>query len=274
MWQGSSTRGVYSKDGLKIDLYYKDELVKAFDTFASLALQDLDLPAGQKPFLMCHSMGCGAALMSLFNEVKNKETPRFAAAAMNSPMIQIVTAPLSYDIAMDIFWWATIIGMGTNNAPTKGQTFEEVYPPGDASNCIGTVTSSTESGLRCQMKRVACRAERNVPQVGGSFGLCTNNPDMRTLVQFDKLYNEIKANYKTRKLGLPLLIQQAKRDTFVQLKPQDDLCKLGATDCTLTQYNSLHDIWGNPDTIRTPALAEVEQFFDAHASVGPRTTGP
>merc|ERR1711988_332600 len=71
--------------------------------------------------------GCAIAFTYLLEEYYAQRPNVFNAVAANAPLIQPVTAPFPYAVAVLIGEAMHAVGLDTSYPPTKGGSFEEIY---------------------------------------------------------------------------------------------------------------------------------------------------
>jgi len=260
--QGRSSRLL--DDTFKSHVESADHFVADFRAFVALADAEMtSLSKGSgKRFLHCHSMGCAIAFSYLLEEYYAQRPNVFNAVAANAPLIQPVTAPFPYAVAVLIGETMHALGLGTSYPPTKGGSFEEIY------------TYDAQKPVRLNLNFFHnCYGKRTTTYPAGHTGLCVGDVTVTFAKEFFGLYSTFE-DFTRGRLSVPILIQQAKNlddgsDGTVINKPQETFCSR-ADGCILTKYkDSDHNIWFETDSIRNAALTEVYDFYDRLGATQP-----
>jgi len=261
--QGRSTR-LLDDDSFKSHVEEAADFVADFRQFVALVDAEMDARSegGGKRFLHCHSMGCAVAFTYLIDEYYAQRANVFHAVAANAPLIKPVTDPFPYSVAVTIGRAMVALGLGESYPPTKGGSFHELY----------AFESSRPD--RQNLAYANCHAQHATSYDAGHTGLCLGDVTGRFASEFFGMYDTF-ADFTRGSLTVPILLQQARTDEggsdgVVVNEPQRTFCTSACVQCTLTQYpDSAHNIWFETDAVRTPALAEVYAFYNAHGASAP-----
>jgi len=254
--------------------------LRAFVTLVDAEMTRLNEGHGKR-FLHCHSLGCAVSFTYLIEEYYAQRPNIFHAVAANAPLIQPVTDPFPYPVAVFIGQGMLALGLDTSYPPTKGKPFDQFYCT-DATCSAPNLPADRPDRQVIQYAR--CHAYRNVQYGPGHQGLCLGDVTARFAAEFFSMYDKFTQFYLKSlkgKLAIPILLQGARdkdgkgHDGIVVNGEQDNFCA-HAGACTLRRYTeSEHNIWFEKDEIRTRALAEVYDFYDQHASaVAPQKALP
>lgn len=269
--QGRSTR-LLADDSFKSHVESASDFISDFRVFVSRVDSEM-IASGEgsgKRFLHCHSMGCAIGLTFLMEEHYAQRPTIFNAVAANAPLIQPNTDPFPYGVATVIGDAMLLLGLDTSYPPTKGKPFDELY------------VDNTVKPDRQRTQTARCQARRDTGYPTGHYGLCLGDVTARFAAEFFGMYNAFVSFQNVKaKLSTPVLLQQAKdtgdgSDGIVINTEQTKFCTDACGSCTLTSYSeSEHNIWFEKDSIRTTALNEAYNFYDAHAgSVAPQGALP
>ncbi|MBC7385114.1 MAG: alpha/beta fold hydrolase [Cryobacterium sp.] len=197
------------------------------------------VPVGEPLYLLAHSMG-GAIAAGYLERGLNP----YRAAVLNSPMLQIDTAPYPESVARVIVLGAMRLGQGGAYALGRGDLIPGFpFEKNDVTHSRARFDMSEQTITR-------------FPSIG--VGGPSSEWVYRSLVASREI-TELSARIRT-----PLLMLQAGEDHVVLLPRQAQACDL-AFDCQLVHYpKARHEILMEVDGIRNRAFEQVDRFFSAH----------
>ena len=196
-------------------------------------------PAGEKLYLIAHSMGGGIAA----DYLEQNASP-FRAVVLNSPMARIFTKPYPEPIAKTIVAAECAMGRGSRYAIGEGD-FDPATPYEN--------NNTTRSPARFKMTNDIFAL---YPQttIGGPSNRWVN----QSMIAMKRIRNQAS------QIQAPLLVFQAEADQIVKTEDETHLCT-SAKDCKLIAFpDSQHEILMERDSIRNPAMAAILAFFNAH----------
>ncbi len=199
---------------------------------------------GREMFLLSHSMG--GAIAAAYLEDAGAKTP-FKKAVLNSPMLKILFPDgKNEDGVIRETWLACHTPFGPkcdDFVPGKGP-----YDP----NPPFAGNSTTHSPERFAIK-LEIYAKWPKAQVGG--------PTVQWVSEAANADKKMRSRENVAKIAVPVLILQAGEDSIVDNAGQNEFCPL-ANDCRIEKIEGAkHEILGESDSIRDPAIAKIVDFF-------------
>ena len=245
-----------AQSGRKTPLY--DAYRKDFEAFVRFVLNDISGGSGaqagmaaetqaarnkrkrERLFATAHSMG--AAVLLDYLQVAGESAP-FQAAALSAPMIKIRSRAVSF--LQPAFEGACFL--------SSFLCRRRLIP-----SLRGRISRKalTDSKARFQFAASVTEQFPQAASQGTSFQWLAESLDAS---------KRLEAEERVRKIAVPLLILQSRRDRFVSDKAQDLFCKRLPRCCHIRRIDGKHEIFMEKDGPRDHALLALTLFFQAGA---------
>jgi lysophospholipase len=224
--RGQGEAGKVENVGIQYVRDYHD-YVEDLSTFIKLVVQPQAHP---KLFLVAHSMG--GAIGALY-AAQNPTV--FSAIVFSSPMFDMNPRPYSKRTALTLGRIMVKLGMGK-------------FQGGKAKGELTSSAPRKEMTEKMQTKYSNIKADR---------------------ISFSWAYNALSAINEVQKVktslnGVPMLMLQAAKDQQVPTAGQNEFCQALASCQKVIFPGAYHEVLMEVDPIRNSAMAQIEDFLQAH----------
>lgn len=233
--QGFSTRLLSDPKPAHIDQF--DYLVRDLHSIGQKILIQFTGPK----FVLAHSMGAAVVL----RELETSGVKVFDAVVLTAPMVKMQITPM----VQIILPWVL--------APLSKLGFNDFYVRGPKDPATFTFADNLVTHSEVRFNLLQQRSVERTPEAQ-VWGMTAG-----WLHQALKGTVEVRAD--ASKIVTPLLILQSDSDDFVNPTAQVELC-VQIQSCRLEKLkDSKHEILMETDSVRTPAMNVIFDFFNAHS---------